>query len=298
VTKPAAFLEIAKARHGLIVTDASRIGYGLILRERMRSFLSDSTSYFIFRSFQSTYLSSLPSAAIPSATLLSGESFMPTAKQSAASRANAQKSTGPRTPQGKAASRFNALKHGIHAETQVMFDENPADLAELTAELHDHYRPADPDQRFLVDTLVSNEWRLRRLRAVEASLWSHAADAFLNINVELPSATSGEAFATVAGPFARLQQIMNSCERNYYRARKELQRFAAAPDTQPDAEVVQVPPPAEPDSHPQPEQSTTTSASSASFRNNPQPAPESPANPFVLAETAAPDRARTLREAA
>jgi hypothetical protein len=48
-----------------------------------------------------------------------------TPKQIAASRANGQKSRGPVTPEGKAASRFNALKHGIHAESQIMFDENP-----------------------------------------------------------------------------------------------------------------------------------------------------------------------------
>ena len=57
---------------------------------------------------------------------------MPTPKQQAASRANAQKSTGPRTTAGKAVSRFNALKHGIFAVHQVMFDEKAEDLAELT----------------------------------------------------------------------------------------------------------------------------------------------------------------------
>ena len=41
--------------------------------------------------------------------------FQSTPKQQAASRANAQKSTGPRTSAGKAVSRFNALKHGIYA---------------------------------------------------------------------------------------------------------------------------------------------------------------------------------------
>ena len=54
---------------------------------------------------------------------------MPTAKQTAASRMNSQKSTGPRTTQGKAASRFNALKHGIFATAQIMFDESAEDLA-------------------------------------------------------------------------------------------------------------------------------------------------------------------------
>jgi hypothetical protein len=34
-----------------------------------------------------------------------------------ASRKNAQKSTGPRSEEGKAKSRFNALKFGIHAKS-------------------------------------------------------------------------------------------------------------------------------------------------------------------------------------
>src|ERR1700729_2163410 len=54
-----------------------------------------------------------PNPTTPSATLSAERAFMPTENQSAASRANAQHSTGPRTAEGKAASRFNALKHGI-----------------------------------------------------------------------------------------------------------------------------------------------------------------------------------------
>src|SRR6202050_5625497 len=102
---------------------------------------------------------------------------MPTARQSAASRANSQKSTGPRTTAGKAVSRFNALKHGIYAVHQIMFDETPEDLAELPAEYHELYSPADSKERFLVDSLVHNEWRLRRMRRVEAELWQTASNA-------------------------------------------------------------------------------------------------------------------------
>ena len=127
---------------------------------------------------------------------------MSTRKQRAASRANGQKSHGPITPEGKANSRFNALKHGIHAETQIMFDETAEDLAGLAAELHEQYAPADATARFLVDTLIHNEWRLRRMRRVEAGLWVHAADA-------------ANAFATAAPTFERLQRLVNSCERNY-----------------------------------------------------------------------------------
>ncbi len=42
---------------------------------------------------------------------------MATAAQIAANQANAQKSTGPKTPPGKAASSRNATKHGLSGST-------------------------------------------------------------------------------------------------------------------------------------------------------------------------------------
>jgi hypothetical protein len=145
---------------------------------------------------------------------------MPTAKQTAANRMNSQESTGPRTTQGQAASRYNAVKHGIFAHTQIMFDEKAEDLADLAAEYHEHHSPADPGERFLVDTLVSNEWRLRRLRRADAEIWQSASNAFLEKNTEAPACTSGDAFATAAPTFERLQRVVNSCERTYHRASK------------------------------------------------------------------------------
>jgi hypothetical protein len=198
---------------------------------------------------------------------------MPTAKQAAASRANSSKSSGHSATQGQAASRYNALKHGIVAIHQIMFDESVEDLAELAAEYHEHHSPADPDQRLLVDTLVHNEWRLRRMRRVEAVLWEHAADAFLAQHPEAEACNSAHAFATNAGYFERLQRMVNGCERNYHRAHKELQRLKAARDhglNAPDSA-------AEP---PQPQQSTTSSANLVSFRQNPKtPPPPAPKPP-------------------
>ena len=114
---------------------------------------------------------------------------MPTAKQTAANHTNSQQSAGPRTTTGKAESRYNAVKHGIFATTQIMFDEKAEDLAELAAEYHQHHNPTNPNQRFLVDTLINNEWRLRRLRRVEAELWEHATNIFMTQNTEAPACT-------------------------------------------------------------------------------------------------------------
>jgi hypothetical protein len=197
-----------------------------------------------------------------------------TTKQRAASRANSQKSTGPRTAEGKAVSRFNALKHAIFAVHQIMFDERPEDLAELADEYHELYTPADAKERFLVDNLVNNEWRLRRMRRVEAELWNTAYNTFIVKNIDTTdTCTSGDAFATDSSTFERLQRIVNSCERVYHRTLKELEVARANSLRTPEAAPE---PAAAPPQAPQPEQSKTTSASSASFRQNSETAPSNP----------------------
>jgi len=211
--------------------------------------------------------------------------FQSTPKQAAASRANSQKSTGPRSTAGKAKSRFNALKHGIYAVHQIMFDETPEDLAELSAEYHEHHNPADSDQRFLVDTLVHYEWRIRRIRRVEAALWQTASNTFLVKNIETTSTcTSGDAFATDSSTFERLQRVANACERVYYRAHQELERLQAQtqakvgqalPPANPGAPQSD-PSPAEPAPPPQPEQAKPTSSSPASIPQKPEPSPSTP----------------------
>jgi hypothetical protein len=206
---------------------------------------------------------------------------MATPKQTAANRMNAQKSSGPRTSAGKAASRFNALKHGIFAIHQIMFDETPEDLAELAAEYHEHYNPADAHERSLVDTLVANEWRIRRMRRVEAGLWEHASNLFIVKNLDTTTTcTSAEAFATDSATFERLQRVVSSCERDYHRAHKELvvARGHALRSSQPETDPE--PQPAEPAHTPQPEPENVGQAPSYdNMPANPEPPSQKPAPP-------------------
>jgi hypothetical protein len=130
---------------------------------------------------------------------------MPTAKQIAACRANGQESRGPITPEGKAKSRCNALKHGIDANQQIMFAESAEDLAEL-AEYHEFHSSANAQERFLVDTLVYNLWRFRRLRVVEADLWR------LRLGPQ-PRRRNGQRSRTIHSPLLRYTVMLNSFPR-------------------------------------------------------------------------------------
>ena len=101
---------------------------------------------------------------------------MPSEAQINANRLNAQKSTGPTSPEGKARSALNALKTGIDAWSHIIPGEDPAELEALTEQFLLHYQPADPVQLSLVDTLISTEWIQRRLRRIEAQLWNYRVD--------------------------------------------------------------------------------------------------------------------------
>ena len=75
-----------------------------------------------------------------------------------ANRANALRSTGPRSVEGKSASRFNALKHGIDATSIALPGENPQAYQALTDAYAETYRPENVIHRFLIDTLIRADW--------------------------------------------------------------------------------------------------------------------------------------------
>ena len=96
---------------------------------------------------------------------------MATEKQIEANRRNALKSTGPRTPEGKAISCRNALKSGIDAELDLVGAEDPRTQAAFIQSFRDAYRPRTFSENRLVDRLAAAEWQLGRLRRIEASIF-------------------------------------------------------------------------------------------------------------------------------
>jgi hypothetical protein len=91
-------------------------------------------------------------------------------RKSESNRANAQKSTGPRTPQGKARSRLNALKQGLFARNllSTLSPEESAKFKKLLRDLAVHYRPANIAEDLLVQQIAECFWSLARIQRVDS----------------------------------------------------------------------------------------------------------------------------------
>ena len=90
---------------------------------------------------------------------------MATEKQRAANRENAKKSTGPRTPEGKAVSCMNAVTDGFASSTSFIKGENENDLYALYRNLHKELKPATHVEQILVEKMIHNQWlSLRAIR--------------------------------------------------------------------------------------------------------------------------------------
>jgi hypothetical protein len=94
---------------------------------------------------------------------------MPSDKQIAANRRNAEKSTGPKTAEGKEKSALNVVRHGLRAEHLVLFDETPDEFRAFHEDLRTAHAPADAAEAGLVERIAMAHWRLRRVWRAEAA---------------------------------------------------------------------------------------------------------------------------------
>ena len=89
-----------------------------------------------------------------------------------ASRKNGARSPGPKTPEGKARSARNALKHGMRAQKCTLLpDEDAAEFAQLEAAMLEELAPVGALQTVLARRIAVAAWRLARADCIEADLF-------------------------------------------------------------------------------------------------------------------------------
>ena len=90
----------------------------------------------------------------------------------AANRANAQRSTGARTPQGKTQAALNSLKHGGTSDRVLLPGESVEEFNDLAESLWAYLAPEDPVDRLLARRIIEVGWRSKRVGLLQGDfLW-------------------------------------------------------------------------------------------------------------------------------
>jgi hypothetical protein len=156
---------------------------------------------------------------------------MPTPAQYAANRLNAEKSHGPSTPQGRARSKMNALRHGLTARVVVLPSEDMDAYNAFSKEIVDSLDPQTPVERQFAQTVADNQWRINRIRSIEDGMLGmghfEAAGDFDCPSAEIHSAmTAARAFRDDSKSFVNLsiyEQRLHRSMKESLRQLRELQ---------------------------------------------------------------------------
>lgn len=157
--------------------------------------------------------------------------------KSETARLNGSKSKGPKTPEGKARSSRNALRHGLTANFPLLDHELSDEFQSFLDAYIDRYQPADVVELDLVQTMAIARWRLRRIAAIETALFENKiltseeeiAEEFDSIDGPNRLAWVFEKMAGESRALALLMRYEASLNRLYERAAKQLKELQNEP---------------------------------------------------------------------
>ncbi|HEY2809922.1 MAG TPA: hypothetical protein VGJ00_00810 [Rhabdochlamydiaceae bacterium] len=98
---------------------------------------------------------------------------MTTLKQIEANHHNASLSTGPKTTQGKAVVRGNALKHGFFSKNLLLDEESEGDFKALKQAFCEHFQPQGVLETLFWERALVATWRLGRITGMESMVMNH-----------------------------------------------------------------------------------------------------------------------------
>jgi hypothetical protein len=106
---------------------------------------------------------------------------------------------GPKTPEGKARSSMNALRHGACSEAVLLANESAENYDKLERSYYDHWRPATFQECELLDEMIVAKWRQRRCWNTESAAidcqMERSAEEFLRHHNPGPDSSKEAAYA-------------------------------------------------------------------------------------------------------
>ena len=137
------------------------------------------------------------------------------------SRESGRLSKGPITPEGKAISSQNALRHGLLSRAVVLETESQENFHELVTQHVESFHPQNQTEMGYIEDMAASSWRQRRLLAVETRMFDQGVD----------DQPEGDHLDRITGAFSALSEsarfnVLNRYEtriqRDYSRALRNL----------------------------------------------------------------------------
>jgi hypothetical protein len=159
-----------------------------------------------------------------------------TERQLEANRRNAAKSHGPITPEGRAAVRLNALKHGLTAADVILpTAEDKLEFEQFQTAFVEECQPVGPIEQVLVEDIVVNRWRMTRVRKMEPGFFAlrmqvlegRIKEDFSTLDAHAHVALIFRDDAQDADTLGKMSRYEARFERSFHKALKELQRLQA-----------------------------------------------------------------------
>lgn len=136
-------------------------------------------------------------------------------------QANAQKSTGPGTPEGKAKPSRNALKLGLFIGDHVLIQEEAQEYAETLASYISDYGPRDNVEHQLVRNLTIATMRQNRLARIEMGVFYDTDYGDTRLDATL---TMTRNYIDNQATHTALARAQAAAERSFYRAYNALEQ--------------------------------------------------------------------------
>jgi len=159
---------------------------------------------------------------------------MSTESQTEANRKNSQKSSGPRSSEGKARSSRNSTVHGLTGKSPILPGEDPADLLELAENYRADLHPHGQTEEDLVERMAVAQYRLRRIARIEVGYFDLRL-RFKTLPEEYNTDGLGDLLAWAyhvdcneGKVLDHLSRYESRIQRDYSRCLKDLQALQAA----------------------------------------------------------------------
>jgi len=147
-------------------------------------------------------------------------------KQIEANQENGKKG-GVKTDEGKAVSRYNAIKHGLLSEEVLLNGEDETKLIEVGKKLRTELEPHTELELILVDRITANVWRLKRVMQMEREMMEDSQKNMFGDGVQKLGQTLTHHDIAHNDIYGKLIRYEGSIERGIYKALHELERIQA-----------------------------------------------------------------------